>query len=133
MEEGKAVSFHKVLVLHGQGDTNNWDIVNKMKDERILRNPLWQIFACGRFFYFCKRPWDLSWFLPLSLGAHLEQGKFCDWGLSEKAVYLNLRGNGELYLLMIKESDIFKAKFMFLSLSVPFPLNPHFQHIHTFK
>lgn len=70
---------------------------------------------------FCKRQWEASWFLLLPLGARLEQGNFCDWGLSEQAVHLKLRENGELYLLMVKESGIFKAKFMFLSFTVPFP------------
>ena len=52
MEGGKAVSFHKVLMLHGQGDTNNWDRVKKMAGERILRDPMWQIPASGGLFAF---------------------------------------------------------------------------------
>lgn len=70
MKEGKIVSFHKVLVLHRQGDTNNWDIVNKRKGEKIPSNPLWQIPAIGKLFAFakddgidpgfCYCPWELT-------------------------------------------------------------------------
>lgn len=77
VEEGKAVSFHKVPVLHGQGDTNNWVTVNKMKGERILSNPLWQILVSGRLCAFakdngrhpgfCYCPWELAWSREISV------------------------------------------------------------------
>lgn len=105
-------------MLHGQGDTNNWDIVNNMAGKRILTRPMWQTPAGGRLFTFATDD-EIhlgSFYCP---GSSL-LGKFCNSGFSKQAVYLKLRKNGELYLLVFKESDIFKAKLMFFSFTVPF-------------
>lgn len=118
---GRQGSFHKVLMLHGQGDTNNWDRVKKMAGERILSNPMWQIPASGGLFAFATDD-EIHPGFYYCPGSSLRTGKIL-WGFSEKAVYLKLRENGELYLIMVKESSIFKAKFMFLSFTVPF--SPH--------